>query len=479
MTENELLHSIAVFDHSVLGGRKRLTTTIGGENVEEILEDIRKQSSKVNFNAMSAQYLWNYVRNMQPILDRVDDTEGASSNNKVVVNFAVAISRNLSAYTFPKGINYLSKNNSPECRDFVKLLNDMSSIKSGNVAAQEMKWYQSVCGHSFLYVNYDKQKRHGVPFSIQNIEPWNAYVVYSAFDVYEPVYGVINYPDNACVFTKDKYFFVKKGEIAEGSVCTHLLGGVPIIEVPNNTMRMGDFETALELLNAINNVSSDSVNNVEDIVKSYLVLIGVDKEDAKNLDFKKGSVLALSGQQGVNQSAQFIHPALDGSSVQQLRSYMDSALKFITGIPDRDTNNAASSTGVSEDIKTGQADKDAIANEKTIFVEQSQRRALEIIFNILRASSPELIPDEMTAADIDLDITRANRDNILTKSQAMLNFKQVGMCNEDILYFGNITNDVTGVSSRMVKEQEPNSEDEMNVDKLERLNGTTVSATAS
>ena len=204
-----------------------------------------------------------------------------------------------------------------------------------------------------------------------------------------------------------------------------------------------------------------------------LVLIGVDPNDAKDLNFALNSVLCLSGQQGVNQSAQYIHASLDGTSVQQLRSYMESALKFVTGIPDRDTDNAASSTGVGEDIKTGQADKDAIANEKTIFVEQSQRRVLEIVFNILHIYKPELIPDGMTAADIDVDITRANRDNILTKSQAMLNFKQVGMCNEDMIYFANITNDVSGVARRMVEEQQSASEDDLNIE-LEKFNEPTT-----
>lgn len=94
---------------------------------------------------------------------------------------------------------------------------------------------------------------------------------------------------------------------------------------------------------------------------------------------------------------------------------------------------------------------------------------MEIVFNILHVYEPDLIPDRMTAADIDVDITRANRDNILTKSQAMLNFKQVGMCNEDILYFGNITNDVTGVANRMVEEQQSVSEDDLNIEQ-EKLN---------
>lgn len=460
--------SCEVFNSEKTKGRERLVTDVDGKDISVILEDIKKQSSVVNYNSASSKYLWDFVKGNQPILERVDDTNGASSNNKVVINFAVSISRILLAHTFPNGLNYLSKSSNEKFREFAEKLNNMMCMKSNNVAAQEMKWYQSVCGHTFLYVNYDKNNTHGVPFTVQTIEPWNAYVVYSMYNKYEPVYGVIKYPNgSSCIFTKTEFFVVNsKSEVTEQGV--HLLGEVPVIEVRNNTLMMGDFEIVLSALNAINNVTSDSVNNVEDIVKAYLVLIGVDEEDAKKLDFTKGSVLALSGQQGVNQSAQFIHSSLDGTSVNQLRTFLTSATKFVAGVPDRDTDNEASSTGVSEDIKTGQADKDAIANEKTIYVEEAQRRVLEIIFNILRAKNPEIIPDGMTAANIDIDITRANRDNILTKSQAMLNLKQIGLCNEDVIYFGNITNDVAGVSARMVSEDESDSEDDLNA-ALERV----------
>ena len=464
----EAVKSLKGLDYERLKGRKRLVTDIDGETISEILEDIKKQSSVIDYNSACSKYLWEYVKNQQPILDRVDDTSGASSNNKVVMNFAVSISRVLLAHTFPNGLNYLSKSSNEHFREFAEKLNNMMCMKSNNVAAQEMKWYQSVCGHTFLYVNYDKNNTHGVPFTVQTVEPWNAYVVYSMYNVYEPVYGVIKYPNgSSCVFTKAKFYIVSNNnEVTEEGA--HILGDVPVIEVRNNTLIMGDFEVVLSALNAINNVTSDSVNNVEDIVKAYLVLIGVDEEDAKKLDFTKGSVLALSGQQGVNQSAQFIHPSLDGTSVNQLRTFLTSATKFVAGVPDRDTDNEASSTGVGEDIKTGQADKDAIANEKTIYVEAAQRRVLEIIFNILRTKSPDIIPDGMTAANIDIDITRANRDNILTKSQAMLNLKQIGLCNEDVIYFGNITNDVAGVSARMVSENESDSEDDLNAE-LERV----------
>ncbi len=448
-------------NNRVLMGRSRLVTSLSANaSIEDILKDINGLKGKRK-NQLDAKWLWDYTRNAQPILERVDTSNGASSNNKIVVNYAAAIARNLSAYTFPKGINYLSRDNSEEYRAFVEKLNNMMSLKSGNTAVQEMKWYQSVCGHAFLYVNYDREKRRGVPFIIQNIEPWKAFVVYSEYDIYRPVYGGIEYDDRICIFTSNQVYEVNdKGEKTM-IPASHTLGAVPIIEVPNNTMRMGDFETAVSLLDGINSVMSDCVNNVQDVVKSYLVLLGVDPDEAEKLDYSRGSVLALRCPPGTNQSANFIHPSLDGTTVQQLRSSMETALKFVTGIPDRDTDNSASSTGVSEDIRTGQSDKDAVANEKTIFVEEAQRQLLTIIFNILKADNEIPIPSGMTAADIDVDITRANRDNILTKSQAMMNLKQIGLSNEDVIYFGNITNDVTGVVDRMVTDESTDNTDDL------------------
>ena len=156
------------------------------------------------------KWLWDYVRNVQPIFTRVDDTEGASLNNRIVVNYAAAISRSLLAYTFPKWINYLSRSDNTEYRNFVTVLNKkmMMMMKSGNAAVREMKWYRSVCGHAYLYVNHDKKTRHGVPFMIQNVCPWSAYVVYSAFDVYRPVYSVIEYDNKKCIFTSAKLYEV-------------------------------------------------------------------------------------------------------------------------------------------------------------------------------------------------------------------------------------------------------------------------------
>lgn len=445
-------------------GRKRLLTAINGTDIEKIKEDIGRQSAYTQTNFTCSDYLWKYACNNQPILDRVDRSDGASANNKIVINLANAISRNLSSYTFPKGISYLADN--IEDREFVANLNQMMRLIHNDVVTDEIKWYQSICGQAFIYLDYVSGDE--VPFRKINIPPTIAQVVYSKYNPNEPVYGFIDYGDEYAVYSKSHWWKLTKTDMSVIEDGDSVIGVLPLIEVPNNVMRLGDFEIALALLDGINTVASDSVNNIEDIVKSYLVLIGVEPDDVKAMDFTQGSVLAFRGQAGTNQSATFIHPSLDGTTVSTLRQYLESSLKLVTGMPDRDSGNLASSTGVAEDIKTGQSDRDAIANEKSLFVKDAERRVLDIVLKILRVERAEIVPDSITPASIDIDITRVNRDNILTKSQAMLNFKQLGMDNEDIIYFGNITNDVSGVASRMSDPDESMTinatEDEINAE---------------
>ena len=137
---------------------------------------------------------------------------------------------------------------------------------------------------------------------------------------------------------------------------------------------------------------------------------------------------------------------LDGSPTQLLRAYLESALKFITGIPDRDVGQAGSDTGVSAEIRTGSTDIEVVAQTKALYTEMAEKQILKIALQIL---SPKYVPENLKVSDIDISITRINRDNILTKTQAGVNMQQLGMADDDIVYFMNLTNDVSAVASRM------------------------------
>ena len=66
--------------------------------------------------------------------------------------------------------------------------------------------------------------------------------------------------------------------------------------VQNNLFLMGDFEVAISVLNAINQLASDSLNDVENVIKSLLVIINSELEDENVDQVKKNRVLELLGQ---------------------------------------------------------------------------------------------------------------------------------------------------------------------------------------
>ena len=76
------------------------------------------------------------------------------------------------------------------------------------------------------------------------------------------------------IYTEDKYFHVLESSIVEES--PHILGMIPIFEYPANNARLGAFEIVLPLLDAINNVESNRLDGVEQIVQAFIKFINCD-----------------------------------------------------------------------------------------------------------------------------------------------------------------------------------------------------------
>lgn len=422
---------------------------------ENLQEDLTVQYPAFLRNANQSRYLINYFKGVQPIVVR--QVEERAIDNKTVVNFAYAISRNLSSYAYSTGIQYVAT--STEYSDDVKTINDLMVLAGKQSVTQDMKYLQSICGRTFISIENNKtDPDSGCPFVIKSLSPVDTFTVNSVFDRNTCVYAGYRYSINNGTDTTEYlqvfdtyncYTFTNSGsEFVMESVVPHLYGSVPIMEVKNNTFMLGDFEMAISLLDAINAFSSDWTTNVEEIVTSYLCLFGIDPDfltEETMESMKKNRILAFPNANGVNQSANFIYAQLDGTSMDMLKSYLNESLKLITGMPDRDSSNANTS-GVAEDIKTGQNDRESIAIEKSSFAEVAEKKLLRILLKMLKGT---YLTSDIKVSDIDVDITRINRDNILTKSQSLLNMKEFGMDAADAVYFANLTNDVEGVAARV------------------------------
>lgn len=463
---------------NIYTGRKRLLTSrlpkqmqfpaFYGETLDEttFAQELSEILPLHNKNSNEFRFLRGYWLGDQPVLYR--EQGDREVNNKVIVNYAQAITRDTVGYTYAGGIQYVA--NDTKFTDEVRKINRMMSCEYRNAITKSMADNSSFGGTAFIGAFPDTLEKNEVPFELLDLSPIDTNVVYSVYNVNTPVYAFTVYSTkkhgvNFYVFqiwtNNTEYTFRSRSSYSVLhtdfiDARPHSLGEIPIIEYPNNQFRLGDWEFAIGLMNALNNVASDSVNDIEQTIISYLVLIGVevDKEDLRLS--KQGKLLVLPPSQGNNVDAKFITTSLDGNSVQLLRSYFEQALKFVVGVPDRDVGMGGSDTGISAEVRTGSGDLEIVAQNKVKFTEMAERRLLRIVLNILKGK--KLISQEIQTYDIDIEIPRNKANNIQSKTQAGQILNEMGLDYSDIAKVMDLNTDITGLVLRWKsrKEKEKN-----------------------
>ena len=86
------------------------------------------------------------------------------------------------------------------------------------------------------------------------------------------------------VYTESMFFEIENETIIKAE--PHVLGGVPLFEYLANLARTGAFEIVLPLLDAINEAESNRMDDLVQLVNSFLALLGgsIDEETAQKLD---------------------------------------------------------------------------------------------------------------------------------------------------------------------------------------------------
>lgn len=364
-------------------------------------------------------------------------------------------------------------------RDGVEKINRFMKSENKNMLDKIMETEQSIWGTHYRAILPDTVMPDECPFEILPLPADDTFVAYSSYDPNFPVYGCTMHPltpetnglmasqyvykiytNNLCyTYVSDgncgvqatdlRWVTLESGKKAPAA--PHILGRVPIIEYPNNEFRMGDWEMAIDLFDAINSMSSDCLNDVEQTVLSYLVLLGVDDPDEKKLqEMRKYRILTLHGNQGANQDAKFITAQLDGQSAELLRAYYENALRVVVGIPDRNSSGGGD-TGKAIENKNGWREIDTVAKNKVMFAEASERNLLRIALQIL---SPKYVPNDLSVLDIDISIPRNKNDDILSKAQSGNEMYQMHIAKTDIVSYMDFTTDVEGVVKRWEKSEQ-------------------------
>lgn len=444
-------------------GRQRIVLNYTEVTPKNVIEVLNKALEIHNKNRQDCEYLIKYVLGNQDILNRTE-SQTSSINNKVVVNYAWASTREIVGYTLGNPIELTAIN--MEDREDVATLNKVYNYEESFVVDTDAATYGSICGLGYLITlpstDISKDNTPEVPIVYDYLDPRTTFVVQSA-EVTNPQIMSCHYveTDDGVTYTcyTDKYKMVVTNLESVKST-TNPIGLDPITMLENSLFLTGDWEQAISVMNASNIVASDSLNDIEGTIRSLLVILGaeLDEEDDTTLTkVKQNRLLQLFSPGGNVGSgvldAKFISPTLDSTSTQNIREYLDEVRNIITGIPDREGSGVGGDTGAAVLNRNGWTDIEIVAKLKELFIKKAKKRQLAVAIAILKKLN--MVSDNLLSSDIDVNIERHRMDGLSDRVNAFATLVGTGeLATIDCLELTGITNRASEMVERGKKEKE-------------------------
>lgn len=380
-------------------------------------------------NKKEIDYLINYNNGQQEVLNKKKAVR-KEINNKVVINHAQMVTRNIVGYFLGTPIQYI-QDGKDNRKELVDELNRCVQYEDKSNVDRELGEYQSITGTAYRIIYRDGEFADEVPFEDRSLDPRTTFVVYENSISEKPLLAVTYYDkvSDKNVNNGSKYYVytdfgryivdttsekdIKAEDI--GDLESYDVGGVPIIEYPNNMWRIGDWELVIGLMDAINSLQSGRLDDIDQTVQSLLVFINAEIDSKKYDEMREQGIVSLVNTTGAKSEIKNITNSLDHSGMHLFSEQLEDLLYALLGIPNR--NNRAGGggdTGTAVELRDGWADLEIIARNKEAVFKKSEKRTLKIILHIFNLDRDE----DLKLMDIDIKFSRNKTNNLLVKTQA-------------------------------------------------------------
>ena len=454
------------------------------EEQDKIIIDIIENSKDIHqINRTQTLYLKDYLKGLQDIyVEKVKHTR-PEIDNKIVENWAWALIDFKKCYLLGKPIQYVQLNDSGEKE--IALLNKY--VRFEGKKAKDMNTYEDVlvCGRGFVYKGFQKTTEDDeAPFEILNCPAEDTEVIYSsklgnkqvgAYVVTSMKYIQLEYdpetkervpreyPYNEYTFYLRNRMVVindKSGalEVVEGSSKPIILQEHSITEYYVNRQRIGLIEIGKDLFNALNNLESLDADDMEQFVNAILVFTNVEVSESDIEDIRNLGAVSIASTENKKASIELLSQRLNASDTQTYYTRLVTSLHQILGIPMASDTGTVSYGDTGKAHLTGQGYTTAgirAEGDETMF----GMCDMEMLKGVLKACklSKQSEIKNLKISDIEPKFNRDMTDNILTKTQALLNLYSADIprkfANSIIGLFGD-SNAVTSEQERLFGEQQ-------------------------
>ena len=411
-------------------GRKIIYSNVDEVTIDNVIDVFAAAMNTHLANKADIQYLWDYYKGKQPILQKIKVVR-PEINNKIVENRANEIVAFKVGYLCGEPIQYISRRSDEKIQENIELLNElMFSENKANKDKEIVEW-DMVCGTAYRLCLPDSRPVVEAPFNIYTLDPRYTFVVYSS-DVdhrplmscsYVEVDGLIY---KATCYTDTRVFHLNFNKSVESERFVTeeplYLGMNPIVEYPANNARLGAFEIVLPLLDAINDVESNRLDGIEQFVQSFLKFKNCDVDENDVAMLNSLGAIKIKSLDGMEADVDLISQELNQTQTQTYVDSLYDAVLTICGIPNRNGNASTSDTGAAVMLRDGWSLAEARAKDSEQMFKASERTFLKIALYICSKDVQNSL--ELNLRDIDMQFTRRNYENIQSKAQVLIQMLQ-------------------------------------------------------
>lgn len=448
-----------------LFGRRKIFSTTELVTAENIVPLLNELLSLHCLNMLEEDYLYWYRRGLQPILERTK-TVRPEINNKITENHAAEIVAFKNGYFLTQPAFYISRKEDAATNEKVKRLNEYLYMSGKQQADNEVTdWFHTV-GVGNIYVQPSRDEK--APVSAYAIDPRTSFVVYSRRPGNEPIMGVnivvIGDGEGTTaeaifdVYTKEKKFTVSGGITSRIITNTPIfatatniereepnrLGEIPIVEYQYENNRMGAFEAVIPMLDAINDVQSNRLDGIEQFIQSLMVFynckLGEDEQGNKITPsyIREAGAIFLKSIGMDKADLKILSEQLDQTQTQVLMDSLYEKVLTICGMPSTTKGGSSTSdTGAAVLYRDGWYQADTFARNTEDLFKVSNRRFDKIMLRILNQKTDL----NLSLDDFELQFVRNETANILVKTQAAMNLKELGFSPELAFAKSGVSND--------------------------------------
>lgn len=342
-------------------------------------------------------------------------------NNKIVVNLAYELVERKTADICAEPIQYVLRGTDDKKSDEISWLNAIMDSENKQECDIDICRWRSICGTAYRFIGNDEGNGSVLDesdFELSSENPIYTFVVY--FPNNKPAFSCqIREDENGQEFyfcyTNGQWFEISEGKLRRFGVNGN--GAIPVIEYPNNSRRLSDIEMTIAITDAINTLSSDRINGIEQFVSSWVKFVNCEVDRDSFLSMRQEGALVVKSNNGMENKADVDVMTTELNQTEGQVVFNDLFERFldIQGLANRASINSGGDTQGAVNLRNGHYDAGLRTAINEPILKKSENMSIKIILNRLRISKGfTLVP-----SDVEIHINHNKLDNMMVKAEVL------------------------------------------------------------